>query len=260
MKLALFDVDDTLTHTQSIDEICFVRAFSEEFGIKEIDTDWSNYPSVTDSAITRQILQEFLGRTPHATETMRIRLRFLRLLEEAATQDREITEVPSATAALESLKGLGWSIALATGGWRDSAMLKLSKAGLAVDGLVLASADDAETREQIVQLAITRAADKLGISSFQKLVYVGDAVWDMQVCKRLGISFVEIGLKSRELHEEGASCVLADYLNLTAFIEAVESAPPMSCEKLNGILSIKMERNPWTTSFFHWWQSMIKIE
>jgi len=39
MKLAIFDLDGTLTATTAIDDYCFAKAFLDEFGFA-IRTDW----------------------------------------------------------------------------------------------------------------------------------------------------------------------------------------------------------------------------
>jgi beta-phosphoglucomutase-like phosphatase (HAD superfamily) len=38
MKLAILDIDGTLTNTNHVDEICFTRAFAETHGVTEIGT------------------------------------------------------------------------------------------------------------------------------------------------------------------------------------------------------------------------------
>ena len=46
MKLVIFDIDGTLTHTSRVDEICFVRAWAELHGIEDIREHWSGCPHV----------------------------------------------------------------------------------------------------------------------------------------------------------------------------------------------------------------------
>ena len=43
VKLAIFDIDGTLTDTNSVDDGCFVKALSEAHAITEINTDWATY-------------------------------------------------------------------------------------------------------------------------------------------------------------------------------------------------------------------------
>src|SRR5205814_1998248 len=84
-------------------------------------------------------------------------------------------------------------VALATGGWRDSARLKMASAGMCFDHHPAASADDALDREFIMRLSEQRAAERYG-ASFTSTVYVGDGVWDARASRSVGIPFIGIGL------------------------------------------------------------------
>lgn len=68
VKLAIFDIDGTLTNTNCVDNDCFVKALSEAHAITEINTDWATYPNTTDSGITLQIFQETFGHDPEDPE------------------------------------------------------------------------------------------------------------------------------------------------------------------------------------------------
>jgi beta-phosphoglucomutase-like phosphatase (HAD superfamily) len=73
MKLAIFDIDGTLTQTNDIDTQCYVKAFAEEFQITGINTNWSDYGHTTDSAISIQIFQDFWGRAPKEEELLKLK-------------------------------------------------------------------------------------------------------------------------------------------------------------------------------------------
>src|SRR5207253_1251224 len=66
-------------------------------------------------------------------------------------------------------------LSLATGGWRDSARLKMASAGMCFDDHPAASADDALDRESIMRISMQRAAERYG-ESFSCTVYVGDGI------------------------------------------------------------------------------------
>jgi beta-phosphoglucomutase-like phosphatase (HAD superfamily) len=61
MNLVMFDVDGTLTATNTVDTHCFVQAFKEVLNIDLIDTDWSNYKQSTDSGIVAEIIERHTG-------------------------------------------------------------------------------------------------------------------------------------------------------------------------------------------------------
>src|SRR5207247_2160958 len=78
-------------------------------------------------------------------------------------------------------QGGSYRVSLATGGWRDSARLKMASAGMCFDDHPAASADDAVDRESIMKLSRQRAAERYG-ESFACTVYVGDGVWVVVEC------------------------------------------------------------------------------
>jgi phosphoglycolate phosphatase-like HAD superfamily hydrolase len=116
----------------------------------------------------------------------------------------------------------GWDIALATGGWRPSARLKLKASGLDVPDMVLTCANDAVTREEIVRLARERAAAIRG-DSYDRVVSIGDGVWDVRTAANLELPFIGIATGEREakLRAAGASVVLSDFQDLIAFRSAL---------------------------------------
>ena len=113
-------------------------------------------------------------------------------------------------------------VSLATGGWRDSAHLKMASAGMCFDDHPAASADDALDRESIMRLSRQRAAERYG-ESFACTVYVGDGVWDARACHSVGIPFIGVGTGSRatRLSAEGAVCVFPDFSDADIFLRSV---------------------------------------
>ena len=113
-------------------------------------------------------------------------------------------------------------VSLATGGWRDSARLKMASAGMCFDDHPAASADDALDRESIMMLSKQRAAEQYG-ESFACTVYVGDGVWDARACRSVGIPFIGIGTGTRatRLSAEGAICVFPDFSDADMFLRSV---------------------------------------
>ena len=215
MQLAIFDLDGTLTRTTRVDEVCYVRAVRQELGIPAIDNDWSKYTHSTDSGITAEILQIHFGRPPRPEELARVRERFFALLAETFRMEPDsCSEIAGASAALQRLRAHPqWRIALATGSWQACAVLKLRTVGLDLDGVPAAFADDSPAREEIIALARSRALACYRQNDFSRIVYVGDAPWDVRAARRLGIPFLGIGggRKAQRLLRDGASEVLQDF-------------------------------------------------
>jgi phosphoglycolate phosphatase-like HAD superfamily hydrolase len=201
VKLVVFDIDGTLTRTDEVDEVCYVRAFEEELGWTGISTDWAGYPSCTDEAIALEVFARHGGRVPLDGEVDRVRRRFFSLL---------LRSDP------------GFRVALATGAWEASARLKLRTAGLEIDGLPLATSNDHPSREEIVRRAIARA--EAGNGPFESIVSVGDGIWDLRTARALGIGFVGIGSGERaeRLRREGAERVFEDFRDWEAFVECLD--------------------------------------
>jgi phosphoglycolate phosphatase-like HAD superfamily hydrolase len=94
----------------------------------------------------------------------------------------------------------------------------------------MASADDAYDRVEILQTAIQRAGRHYGQDAFEKVVYIGDGVWDVRAAKALRIGFLGLAAsnKAGRLVEEGASCVLPNFSNLVRVSECLEKVALMS--------------------------------
>src|SRR5919205_884363 len=87
MRLAIFDIDGTLTETNEVDSVCFVRALADAHAVGEMDTDWGGYAHTTDSFITQEILRTRFGRPPDEGEMASSRRRFVALLEAERARD-----------------------------------------------------------------------------------------------------------------------------------------------------------------------------
>ena len=226
MRLAVFDIDGTLTNTNDVDSRCFATAFAEKLGIPNLDTDWSNYPHRTDSGIAAEICGRHLGRPATPEETFAVQQRFMELLTEAAARESgEFEVVPGAKTFLASLPARDWAAALATGGWRVSAALKLESAGVGL-GLPLVTSNEAVSRQEIVALAIASAERFYKVDDFERIVSVGDGVWDLEVAMELGLPFVGVAAEcdAQQLLAAGASHVLSDFSRPDDAMQALTEA------------------------------------
>jgi phosphoglycolate phosphatase-like HAD superfamily hydrolase len=228
MKLAVFDLDGTLTEHVDADEKCFVRAFADAYAIDQLDRHWMGYEHVTDSWVVGEVFRTKYGRTPEPAEILRYVECYSSLLAENAEKTPEpVRQVPGAQAFLSSLgEGMGWRGAIATGGWQRSARFKMVSAGITTDHLPLAFAEDGPTRESIVQSAIARAAACYGPHQFKRVVLVGDAGWDVRTARSLALPFVGVasGEDGNNLRTAGASHVIGDFLDVEQVLRCLEQA------------------------------------
>lgn len=213
MRLVIFDVDGTLTETQRLDEDCFIKTFETVFAGINVDRNWNSYPSATDSAITHCILEKYLERPPTAEEISLVKQAFFKLLSKIIEQNG-VREVKGASAVLEQLKkDPEWITSVATGCWLDSALLKLRSANINVDGICLSTADDTYYREDIIKRAIEQCPKRP-----EKIIYVGDAIWDLEATRKIGISFIGIGQYWMNRTSLNSFKSFADYSNTELFI------------------------------------------
>ena len=224
MQLAIFDIDGTLTDTNEADNACFLQAFDESLGIRDIDTDWTSYRYSTDSGIVSEILERHRGRAD-AKDIEVLRTRFVQLLEERF-KTRPLQPIPGAPDLLHRLAAEpGWSYAIATGGWRESALLKLRTVRVEIDGVPFASSDQAYSRVAILQ-AVIEEARRAHSTPFAHTVYIGDAAWDVRTAAEMRLPFVGVGTgpRSQRLRDEGALCVLEDFSDYATTLGALQSA------------------------------------
>jgi phosphoglycolate phosphatase-like HAD superfamily hydrolase len=223
MHLVIFDIDGTLTETVKLDEEFFLRSLAEVCGFCDVETDWSTYKHATDSGIFREIHEARTGRPALADEVSRFRQHFVALVARAISKSA-IAPIVGAPQLLSVLTGSAeYRVSLATGGWRDSARLKMASAGMCFDDHPSASADDALDRESIMKLSMQRAAERHG-GPFAGTVHVGDAVWDARACRAMGIPFIGIGsgVRAARLASEGAIRVFADFSDRDLFLESLD--------------------------------------
>ena len=223
MKLAIFDIDGTLTKTDGVDDLSIVKAFFDSHQIADIDTDWTNYKYVTDSGITLEIFTERLGRAPNARDIAVFKHCFIKNLSDFASRDKSLfAEIPNAALMLEDLKAeKNWAVALATGCYYDSAKLKLKQANIVIEDYPHATADDAVSREEILRIAIEKSLKHYRQSEFEKIVSIGDGIWDVRTARNLGLDFIGIagGERAEKLRKEGAEFIIEDFRDYELFVE-----------------------------------------
>src|SRR5947207_11784992 len=182
MKLAVFDLDGTLTATNAVDDAYFVRALRIVFDIDLINTNWTAYSHVTDASVMAVAFGEKHDRGPEPAEISRFIECFVALLnEECPNRPDLFGEIPGAVAFLAAIRQHSeWRAAIATGGRERSARFKMMASQIDADGMPAAFAEDGPARETIVEAAIIRACAAYATSTFEKIVLVGDAVWDVR--------------------------------------------------------------------------------
>jgi len=212
--LAIFDIDGTLCNTLEVDDECFCSVASELLQVSFGPLSWGGAPHVTDAGILDWLWRRYRSRAPTEAEVEAFVGRYeAALARELAQAPSRFAAMPGAAPLLDRLRREGWHVAIATGGWGRIARLKLRAADLPVD-LLLASSDDSQDRVAVFELA-KRRADVTYRGVHQRVVIIGDGIWDVYVAAHLGWAFLGVGCGERgdRLRSGGASAVVDNFLD-----------------------------------------------
>ncbi len=191
MHLFMFDIDGTLVNTYGFDEACYVEAARIVLGV-HISSNWEEYSFATDAGI----LNEAIDRYNISGNKKHIHLKFrqvftMLILDHIALNPDDVSEI---TGAAQFIRHLGTiknvKIAIATGGWEETAKLKLKAADISVDKCAFSSSSDHHKRTEIMKIAESRAASDM---PFESITYFGDASWDREASKDLRYGFILVG-------------------------------------------------------------------
>ena len=224
----MFDVDGTLVRGNGIDDICFSEAIRDVLKVGQFDTDWSQYSNVSDSGITSEVIEKHCMRRATEVDITSVRQSYLSKLKDAVEKDANIFQAtPGAKELIADLISIdGVSVAVATGGWRDSALLKLETVGIPFDNIPIASSDDAHERELIMRKSHDSALAYANCTEFQSVLYVGDHPWDFVNSTKLGYRFLGIGFGSQEhkLKQAGVTHIMPDLTDKDYFFKILFQA------------------------------------
>ena len=183
----MFDIDGTLVKSYDLDSRCFIDSIKDVTGIY-VDSNWSKYRHVTDSGILEEIID--VNEITNKQETHeKVKSVFIKKLEQSIANE-PVQEIPGAASFLTLLNSMSdVVVSLATGGWYESAVLKLSSAGIDFSSIPLASSSDNISRTEIMKTAVSSIPN----GKSYPCTYFGDGSWDKNACEQLGINFVLVG-------------------------------------------------------------------
>ena len=189
MIATIFDIDGTLVESFGFDDACYVSAVREVLGEVYIHDDWSKYKNVTDTGSLRQIMEE--NKIQEAGQVEEVRTKFGELIRQHFQNGGKCRPKGGAIHLINKLLAAeDYAVGFATGGWEHTAKMKLRHAGFNLKNTVLTSSDDGDERVVIMKKCLLQLGH-----CFQRVVYVGDAEWDMQATKNLGWHFIGIGTR-----------------------------------------------------------------
>jgi phosphoglycolate phosphatase-like HAD superfamily hydrolase len=215
MPIAVFDIDGTLTDTMDVDVQCYEAAVRSGLGL-EIPEDWPDFDEVTDAAILATACERGGLEPPSADTQARIADAVGALLAVALRESPErFMPVAGARSVFAHLRASGWLVAMATGAWRPSALVKLDGAAIPHVDVPLATSSDHASRAAIIRHAVQR----LGADDEEAVVYVGDGVWDGRAAGSLGYGFLGVSRgDGSELRRVGAGGVVRDFTDVPSLL------------------------------------------
>ena len=228
--LIIFDIDGTLVYSNRVDSLCFSSSYEEVFGRTFPSIDWRVFPHVTDHTIFRTAFHREFGHYPDEKEEQIFQDHFVQKIQlKRQTNPEEFHQVPFAKETVNKLlSNENFLCGIATGGWRRPALTKLDFVGIPTDQLIMSFADGKDRREDIVGEVIDLA--KKQYTFIDRIVYVGDAIWDVQTTRNMQIPLVGIRREGDGdiLRKEGVEWILQDYQDYDYFLKAVREALPPS--------------------------------
>ncbi len=187
----MFDIDGTLVNSYKFDEQCYLKAAEIILGIN-ISSNWSEYKHATDAGILDEVIDKYgiIGDKKQIQQNFR--KVFIDLIEEYIRNNpNSINEIDGAAYFIQYLcKNENYKVAIATGGWEETAKLKLRAAGINVDGCAFASSSDHHSRVNIMNAAESKTE---GHIPFKSKTYFGDASWDKEASEFLNYRFILVG-------------------------------------------------------------------
>ena len=191
MIATIFDIDGTLVESLGFDDACYVSAIREVLGEVYIHDDWSKYKNVTDTGSLRQIMEE--NKIQEKEQIKEVRTKFGELIKCHLQSVGKCRPKEGAIHLINKLIAAeDYKVGFATGGWEHTAKMKLRHVGFNLKDTVLTSSDDGDERVVIMKKCLLQLGH-----GFQRVVYVGDAEWDMQATKTLGWHFIGVGARLR---------------------------------------------------------------
>lgn len=172
----------------AVDTELYFSSINEILGPVNLRENLNDYDHVTDSGILAQLLSDN-GYSFDGEIAASIRAVFVERIRKQIERAGPFPAIDGAVQFVERIrKSDNMRVAIATGGWRKSALLKLESAGFNIDGIPVVTCDDSPSRVEIMRSALARIG-----SSFQSVTYFGDAQWDQRACRSLGWNFIAVG-------------------------------------------------------------------
>ncbi|WP_051312968.1 HAD family hydrolase [Sporocytophaga myxococcoides] len=222
-NLLIFDIDGTLTDSVFVHQSGFKNALKYS-GISDYDSNFSGYKHHTDSFIFKTIFESYQKCPCTETDIKN----FSHALYQEIQKELDAKSIGEIDGALKFINYIlfesDFALVYATGSLEKPALLKLAHTGFPLSESLLVSSDKLQTREEIVEASIIRAMGYFENQRFDKVIALGDGLWDLQTAKKANLGFIGIGAKNKQiLYDHGASVVFDDFIDFKAIINCLNT-------------------------------------
>lgn len=210
MKMIMFDIDGTLLLAGGIGRIAFNRVFQEMF---EIENIWGNYDphGKTDSMIISELSEPALGRKLNHLETMEVGRRYIQYFDKMFDEVAKFRLLPGVLKLLDALSQLKFHLGIATGNYKETAILKLKRGAIHHYFSFGGYGSDSHDRAVMTAKALERGLQLFNRPIEKKDIFlVGDAEADIRCAQALGLR--SIGVATGSLSIEQLKALKPDFL------------------------------------------------
>ncbi|MBL8029488.1 MAG: HAD hydrolase-like protein [Fibrobacteres bacterium] len=189
MKIVMFDIDGTLIESTDFDTTLYIQSVRDVLGDVFIKEGWEQYKNVTDTGILLEIASDN-GIKYDDIWLKKVQAKFYDYIA-SHIKTNGCKPIKGAVQLIESLsKDANYKVGFATGGWRNTAELKLRTAGFDISKIPIVTSSEHFSRTTIMQMCKNAIPGE-----FEEVIYFGDGIWDMKASKELSWKFVGIGSK-----------------------------------------------------------------
>ena len=209
----MFDIDGTLVDSYGLDEKCYLKASEIVLGVK-ISSNWAEYKNATDAGVLEEAIEKYKVQGDKFELQKRFKDTFIKLVSEFIESSlNRVNEIGGANDFIQYLvKQENCKVAIATGGWEETAKLKLLAAGVDVNGCSFSSSSEFHSRIEIMKSAESKAFSDV---PFESKIYFGDGSWDKQASELLNYKFILVGNRFKYKTQ------ITDYKNIEAIIKVM---------------------------------------
>jgi phosphoglycolate phosphatase-like HAD superfamily hydrolase len=209
-KLALFDIDGTLTKGTKAHKAAFSKAFKKVYGV-DTSVDVINTYGMTDQQIMIEVLKENgLDEQSIKSKLKECVKATLEFFNDAIDTD-QIIVLDGVKGLLEELHKRNVLIGLVTGNLEPIAWSKMKRVGLDHYFKLGGFGSDDINRTNLVKIAIKRAEQNFDFKFDDNVFLFGDTLKDVQAGRKAGVKTIGVATtiySTEQLKQSGADFVL----------------------------------------------------